>query len=220
MILVGQYDSPFVRRVALVLHHQGHQFERKVLSTFNDFEEMLRINPLGKVPALILPDGETLFDSRAIIEYLDLLAPPEKRLLPEQDPFRRDVLRIEIVGISLTEKIYERGIEFTRRAPGTSDPNWCERLERQILSACGWLESRCDDGWFVTERMTRADLAVAVGMQHLERVLPSLDSIKRFPVLYRHRQRCEALPIFRRVQDSREEALKSGWRPEESSVTR
>ncbi len=213
MILVGQYDSPFVRRVALVLLHHGHAFERKILSTFKDFDELLSINPLGKVPAVILPDGEVLFDSRVIIDYLDFLAPPATRLLPESDPLRRDALRLEILGVSVAEKIYERGIEVTRRAPGTSDPAWCARLERQILSGCAWLESKCGEGWLVGDKVTRADLAVAVAMQYLERVLPSLDSPNRFPRLQAHRNRCEGLSIFEQVQDSREEALRSGWRP-------
>ena len=60
MILVGQYDSPFVRRVAIALNYFGMEFERRVLSTFQNLDEMLAINPLGKVPALILPGGVTL----------------------------------------------------------------------------------------------------------------------------------------------------------------
>ena len=51
MILVGQYDSPFVRRVAIALNYFGMEFERRILSTFQDLDKMLAINPLGKVPA-------------------------------------------------------------------------------------------------------------------------------------------------------------------------
>ncbi len=71
MILVGQFDSPFVRRVAITMNHYGLPFERKILSVFTDFEKMLAVNPLGKVPALQLDDGEYIFDSRMIIDYLD-----------------------------------------------------------------------------------------------------------------------------------------------------
>jgi glutathione S-transferase len=214
MILIGQYDSPFVRRVAIALHHYEIPFDRRVLSVFKDFDEMLAINPLGKVPSLVLDDGEILFDSRAIIDYLDANASAERRLAPIQEPHRRQVLKIEVVGIGLAEKVYERGIEHTRRAPGTSDLKWRSRLELQIASACRWLESRVTSGWFYGNSLTRADLAVAVSMQYLERVLPQLESVSLYPRLQEHRQRCEALAAFAAVQDSRSEALASGWRPE------
>src|SRR5262249_57239123 len=79
MILIGQYDSPFVRRVAVTLHCYDLPFERRVLSVFTDFDAMLTINPLGKVPVLQLDDGERLFDSRAILDYLDSLVAPDRR---------------------------------------------------------------------------------------------------------------------------------------------
>ena len=215
MILVGQYDSPFVRRVAIALHHFQLPFERRVLSVFRDFEAMLEVNPLGKVPSLVLDDGETLFDSRAIIDYLDAIALAEQRLAPQEEPHRRRVLKLEVVGITLAEKVYERGIERNRRAPGTSDPVWCERLETQIRSACKWLEERTGDGWLYGDQFSRADLAVAVALQYLERVVPEIESVTRYPRLQAHRLRCEALTPFALVQDARQEALASGWRPAE-----
>src|SRR5471030_371533 len=85
-VLVGQYDSPFVRRVAVTMHHYGMAFERRVLSTFADFDAMLALSPLGKVPALVLPDGETLCDSRAILDFLHGQAGPARALLPTDEP--------------------------------------------------------------------------------------------------------------------------------------
>ena len=213
MILIGQYDSPFVRRVAITLHHYGLPFERRALSVFRDFDDMLAINPLGKVPSLKLDDGEMLFESRAIIDYLEGTAPEDKRLAPLGEPDRRRVLKVEAVGIGLAEKIYERGIERSRRSPGTSDPKWCERLERQVLSATCWLEACAPSPWFCGTAFTRADLAVAVAMQYLERVLPELGTAERCPVLFAHRARCETLAPFAAVQDSLSEALASGWSP-------
>lgn len=214
MILVGQFDSPFVRRVAIALHNYGMPFERRVLSVFKDFDEMLAINPLGKVPSLILDDGEVLFQSRAIIDFLDGNAPPEKRLAPAGEPERFRVLRTEAIGIGLSEKVYERGIEHNRRSPGTSDPKWRARLERQIVSAVDWLEAQQPLAWFHGGAFSRADLAVAVAMQYLARVVPDLDDPDGRPHLREHRARCEALAPFRAVQDSRDEALASGWTPE------
>ncbi len=98
MILVGQYDSPFVRRVAVALNHYGIGFERQILSVFQDFDAMLSVNPLGKVPALILPGREHIYDSRAIVEYLEGIAPSARRLTPSNAGQRREMLRIESVG--------------------------------------------------------------------------------------------------------------------------
>jgi glutathione S-transferase len=61
MILVGQYDSPFVRRVAITLHQYGLPFQRNTMSVFAD--GMAQINPLVRIPSLVLDDGETLVDS-------------------------------------------------------------------------------------------------------------------------------------------------------------
>lgn len=71
MILVGQYDSPFVRRVAVTLHHYQMPFTRNTLSVFRDARHMQKINPLIRIPTLVLESGETLIDSVAIVDTLD-----------------------------------------------------------------------------------------------------------------------------------------------------
>jgi glutathione S-transferase len=78
MILVGQYDSPNVRRVAVTLGVLGFAFERDPRSVFGDFDSMRTVNPLGRVPSLILPDGTTLIDSAAILDWLDQKVGPER----------------------------------------------------------------------------------------------------------------------------------------------
>ena len=82
MILIGQYDSPFVRRVAVTLQHYDIPFKRRVISVYGDFERMLAVNPLGKVPALLLDSGEVLVDSQMILDHLDEAAGPERALTP------------------------------------------------------------------------------------------------------------------------------------------
>ena len=89
MILVGQYDSPFVRRIAVALHIYGIAFTRNTLSVFGDAEAMRRINPLGRIPSLILDDGEVLIDSWAIHDYLDEIVGPARSLTPASGPMRR-----------------------------------------------------------------------------------------------------------------------------------
>ncbi|MBV9835002.1 MAG: glutathione S-transferase family protein [Alphaproteobacteria bacterium] len=209
MILIGQYDSPFVRRVAVSLHWHGLPFERRVLSVFNDLTAMLAINPLGKVPALQLDDGEVLFDSRAIVDYVDGLVPPERRLVPAQEPDRHRVLRIEAVAIGLTEKLYERAFEQNRRAPEKRDQAVIERTERQIASALAWLEALNPSPWLHGERLTIADVSTAIALTHLREKLPTLSSRVNAPALMAHRDRCEALDAFSRAAFSASEARQS-----------
>ena len=82
MILVGQYDSPYTRRVAVSLGLLGFGFEHDTRSVFGDFDSMRKTNPLGRVPSLILPDGATLIDSAAILDWLDHQVGPGRALLP------------------------------------------------------------------------------------------------------------------------------------------
>jgi len=214
-MLVGQYDSPFVRRAAVALHHHGIAFERQVLSVFQDFERMLEINPLGKVPTLILPDGRSIFDSRAIIEYLDARAEEEETRLTPADPADRvAMLQVEAVGIGLAEKTYERGIEFSRRAPGKHDPDWIARLERQIGSALAWLDARMTDEFYVAGRLTRADLAAVAGATYLAKKQPQLYVPERIPALDAYRCRLESMPAFRAAAYSEADARATGWQPE------
>ena len=75
MILIGQYDSPFTRRVAIALKLYGLAFEHRPWSTFGDADKIAPFNPLRRVPTLVLDDGTTLFDSRVIVEFLDGASP-------------------------------------------------------------------------------------------------------------------------------------------------
>ena len=71
MILIGQYDSPFVRRVAIALRMYGLPFEHRPWSTFGDADKLAPFNPLRRVPTLVLDSGEALIESAAMLDYLD-----------------------------------------------------------------------------------------------------------------------------------------------------
>ena len=212
-ILVGQYDSPFVRRVAVVLHHYGVDFERHVLSTFADFDAMLELGPLGKVPVLLMADGERLWDSRAILDFLHGQVSREQSLLPHEEPRRHQVLRVEATALGLAEKAYERGIEFARRAPGTQDPLWIARLERQITSALAWLEAQRPAPFLVGGALSVADVTAAVAFTYIKEKWPQLVPAAVFPVSEKHCTACEAMPAFQAAPYSTTEAAQTGWRP-------
>ena len=214
MILIGQYDSPFVRRVGVALHLLGMPFERRILSVFGDFAATLKLNPLGKVPVLQLDDGELLFDSRAILDYLDGLVTPDHRLAPVDEPHRRRVLRIEAVALGLTEKLYERIFEFARRDPTKRDPAVVHRVEQQIASALSWLEALSPSPWLYGNRLTRADLTTAIALTYMQEKAPSLLTRSAHGSLIAHRVRCESLSQFASAAYSADEAQRSGWVPE------
>ena len=100
MILIGRYLSPFVRRVAATMHIYEPPFEHRPFSVVGEDRPKIRdVNPLSRVPALILDDGETLIDSGAILDYLDEQAGPERALTPASGGERRRVLKLMAVAV-------------------------------------------------------------------------------------------------------------------------
>ena len=71
MLLIGVNRSPYTRRVAITLAAHGVPYEQRCVSGFGNRDEVRGHNPLGRIPALVLDDGETLIDSGAIVDHLD-----------------------------------------------------------------------------------------------------------------------------------------------------
>jgi glutathione S-transferase len=88
MILIGQYDSSFVRRVGIALKLYGLSFEHRPWSVFSDKHKIRPLNPLMRVPTLMLDDEDVLFDSHLIIAHLETLVPQEQSLWPAEEPYR------------------------------------------------------------------------------------------------------------------------------------
>ncbi len=199
MILTGQYDSPFVRRVAVTLHLYGLPFERQAVSVYDDFDDVLAVNPLGRVPALRLDDGQVLVDSAVILDYLDRLAGPEAALTPLDGEARWPVVQRTTVALGVSEKTVELNTETLRRP---ADKHFVERIERcrnQILSALAWLEADFRGPWICGAAMSQADVTLAVAWSHAARRQPELiaDNASSFPNLARLNAEAETLPAFR-----------------------
>ena len=88
MKLIGVYLSPYVRRVAAALISRGLPYEHQPVNGYKEYEAASRYNPVGKVPSLVLDDGEILIDSSAIIDYLNELV-PSAPLIPAGSRARR-----------------------------------------------------------------------------------------------------------------------------------
>ena len=126
LTLIGHYDSPFVRRVGISLHLLGMPFERQLLSVFGDADKLRAYNPVGRVPALVLDDGEVLVDSAAILDHLDQAVGPERALLPAGGKTRRDALQKVVLATGINDKAV--AVTYERRHRGdAADADWVAR---------------------------------------------------------------------------------------------
>src|SRR4249919_923480 len=103
MILIGQYDSPFVRRVGIALTLYGLPFEHKPWSTFGEADKIRPYNPLTRVPTLVLDDGEVLIESHVILDYVDSLFPADRRMFPVEEPARHKALKIAALATGMAD---------------------------------------------------------------------------------------------------------------------
>jgi glutathione S-transferase len=167
MILVGQYDSPYTRRVGIALHLLGIPFARNTISGFADAAEMRRINPLGRIPSLILDDGEVVIDSAAILDYLDERVGPERALLPPSGPTRRHALRIVALATGIVDKAGAIVYERTIRPPEKVHTPWIERCRVQLDSGLVALEATTGAAWYLGARPMMPDITVACMLGYL-----------------------------------------------------
>ncbi|MDI1286130.1 MAG: glutathione S-transferase N-terminal domain-containing protein [Reyranella sp.] len=192
MKLIGRYDSPFVRRVGISLHLLGMPFEQLPLSVFSEAAEVRKFSPLGRVPVLVLADGEVLVDSAAILDHLDEVAGPERRLMPTAGAARLRVLRTVVTATGAADKAI--AISYERRRPaGQQSADWMERCRVQIEAALGDLEA----GWSTSKTPTQAEVTTATMLAYVRRVEPEIVAAGRYPRLERMAADCEGLPAFR-----------------------
>ncbi|APH71556.1 glutathione S-transferase family protein [Aquibium oceanicum] len=200
MILIGQYDSSFVRRVGIALTLYGLPFEHRPWSTFGDAERLREFNPLVKVPTLVLDDGEVLIDSHMIIDHLDSLVEPERRMFPASEPERRRAMKIAALATGMADNgvslFYET---YLHQSPSAM---LVERRRGQVLGALRTLEedraARSTPYWF-GETIGHADVAVACALRHVGDSLPGLIDPARYPQVHAHAARLESLEVFQAV---------------------
>jgi glutathione S-transferase len=105
MDLIYQTHSPFARKVLVFAHEAGLadrlRVQHQETSPTNRNDRVFAVNPLGKVPVLVLPDGEAIFDSGAICDHLDTLG--SIRLIPGQGGPRRAALRLQALAHGLCD---------------------------------------------------------------------------------------------------------------------
>ena len=206
MILIGRLLSPFVRRVQVSANLLGVAMERRPLSTASDAKAIGAFNPLCRVPALVLDDGEVLIDSNAILDYLEEVCGPEKALVPASGAGRRKVLNLTAFAVGAAEKAVVVFYEKTRRPEDKIWEEWVEKGSAQIRGGLGAIEQAAsDDGdWLVGSKMSQADISAAVVIEFIDVVLPDLIGQRAFPRLRALTARMNELDGFTSTHPSRE----------------
>ena len=206
MILIGQYDSPYVRRVAASLNVLGLPFERNGLSVFSDADVMRTINPLGRVPSLVLDDGEVLVDSAAILDHLDEVVGRGKALMPASGGERRHALQIVAIATGAIDKTVAIGYEHLLRPPETIHQPWIDRNIVQLTTALRSLEELAPkDGWFGGGRLMQPDITVAAALGYIRFRTNFVGPLPELPKLARLSKDAEALSAFSQCLPSIEE---------------
>jgi glutathione S-transferase len=203
MILIGMFDSPFVRRVAVSMNLLKMPFEHRNWSVGKDFAQIQQFNPLGRVPTLVPPSGDALMESSAILDYLDERAGPERALIPRSGQERRETLRIMAIATGAAEKGVLQVYETVFRPADKRHRPWTDRCNTQMHAALAELDRTAAaraGSWLVGDRMSQADITATCVYTFLVEAPVTQCAAPSYPGLAAIAARCEALPEFRSVK--------------------
>ena len=180
--------------MAVSLRVLGLAYEHDTRSVFGDFEAMRRINPVGRIPSLKLPGGETLIDSAAILDWLDESVGPERALVPCAGAERRHALRLIALATGAIDKV---GAATYERLIRPSAYRWSDWIERCRTQGSGAITALAAEPWPPEARLDQAQITTACMIHYVRMVDPELLPSGRVSTLDALSARCEARPEFR-----------------------
>jgi glutathione S-transferase len=174
MKLLGTNTSPYVRKVRLVLLEKNIPHTYLVDAPNDPGSQVARVNPLGRIPALILDDETCVYDSPVIAEYVDTLNDTPK-LIPRHAPLgRMRVKRWEALADGIMDSAIVVRNERTRPAEKQEADNIAqhsEAIRRALAHAASQLGKR---EWCEGTAITLADLALTSALVYIDLRLPEL----------------------------------------------
>jgi glutathione S-transferase len=195
MKLLVSLLSPYGRKVRIVLAEKRIECEIEQVDVLGEDSPVNAVNPLGKVPTLVLDDNVALYDSRVIVEFLDA-ASPISRLIPEDHRERVAVRRWE----ALADGVLDAGIllrQETLRPKNEQSPAWIKRqLGKAERGLASMAEELADGVWCHNERYTLADIALGCCLGWLEFRHPAIRWRAQHANLARHLDKLSARPAF------------------------
>ena len=166
MKLVYSPPSPFVRKVTTLIHHADLHDRIELINVkttaLSVAEEARAANPLGKIPVMILENGNAIFDSRVITRYLDELA--GSNLYLEENIY--DILTLEALADGIMESAVSITYESKLRPENEQSPSWIEAQWSKVLHAIKAL----DDEEFkaMNGEINMGQIAVACALGYLD----------------------------------------------------
>ena len=196
MKLIGSLSSPFVRKTRVVMAEKKIDCELVLEDPWAPDSNVHSYNPLGKVPCLVLDDGEAVFDSRVICEYVDTLTPVGK-LLPQERRERTEVRCWEALADGMLDAAVLIRVETTQREPAQRNDAWVERQQRKIDDGLkAMTKGLGTKNWCSANHFTLADIAFGCALGYLDFRMPQLEWREAYPNLDKHFQRLSQRQSF------------------------
>ncbi len=172
--LIGTLTSPFARKVRIALAEKKIEYALIEENPWLAGNSIAVVNPLGKIPVLVLDDGTNLYDSRVIVEYLDTVS-PVSRLIPGPSRQRIAVKRWEALADGICDAAATIVIELRRPARQQSR-DWIARQQEKVDLGVKELARELDDKrWCNGEAYSLADIATGCALGYLDFRMPDLD---------------------------------------------
>jgi glutathione S-transferase len=194
MKLVGSRTSPYVRKVRVILAEKQLPYEFIEESAWTAGTTVPRYNPLNKVPALVMDDGESIYDSAVIAEYLDAIS--GSSLIPAAATERARVRRDEALGDGIADAGIAAFLERKREA-SRQDATWIARQMDKVDASIGALAKHLGHEPFLGgTQMNLGDIAGACGLFWVEFRMPEIRWRDSYPNLKTWAERIEIRPSF------------------------
>ncbi len=197
MKLIGSLTSPYVRKVRIVMAEKKLDYQHELEDVWAS-DKIMASNPLGKVPCLVLPGGEAIFDSRVIVEYLDTRS-PVSRLIPEGSRERIEVRTWEALADGLIDAAILARLEQTwaGRTAEQRSTAWIERQLRKVDASIDSISTGlADKPWCSGNHLSLADIAVGCALGYVGFRFPQIDWRTRHVNLARLADKLDARASF------------------------
>lgn len=173
MKLIGSHSSPYTRKVRVVLAEKKIEVDFVIDSPWQAESQVPGINPLGKIPVLVLDDETPLFDSRVIVEYIDNVTPNNK-LFPAPNRERTEVKRWEALADGLCDAAVAALLE-SRRPKSQKSNDWIARQHEKITRSLAFMSAELADKPFcMGTHFSMADVAVGTALGYLNFRFPDI----------------------------------------------